>query len=139
MIHGKFYHTLPKEAMYIREEVFMKEQGFENEFDETDQIAVHYVLFDDDAPIACCRYFPDKEPNCYLIGRISVLSSYRGKQLGARLLADAETHIKANGGIKLSLSAQLRVQGFYEKQGYTSIGEVYMDEHCEHIHMEKLL
>lgn len=139
MIHSKFYHTLPKEAMYIREEVFMKEQGFENEFDETDQIAVHYVLFDDDTPIACCRYFPDNEPNCYLIGRIAVLKAYRGRQLGARLLADAEVHIKQNGGIKLSLSAQLRVQGFYEKQGYTPMGEVYMDEHCEHIHMEKSL
>ena len=139
MIHGKFYRTLPKEAMFIREEVFMKEQGFENEFDDTDHIAVHYVLFDDDAPIGCCRYFPDKEPDCYLIGRIAILSAYREKHLGAYLLAEAEKQVKKDGGIKLALSAQLRVKDFYIKQGYTPMGDIYMDEHCEHIHMEKML
>ena len=37
----------------------------------------------------------------------------------------------------LELSAQCRVQGFYEKCGFTPIGDIYMDEHCPHIHMEK--
>ena len=41
----KTYHTLPVEAKAIREEVFVKEQGFVHEFDDTDQIATHLVLF----------------------------------------------------------------------------------------------
>ena len=32
----KVYHTLHKDAVKIRKEVFMEEQGFHDEFDETD-------------------------------------------------------------------------------------------------------
>ena len=35
----KVYHTLHEDAVKIRKEVFMKEQGFHDEFDETDQTA----------------------------------------------------------------------------------------------------
>ena len=41
----RVYHTLPGGAVMIREEVFMKEQGFHDEFDETDQTASHIVLY----------------------------------------------------------------------------------------------
>ena len=41
----RVYHTLPGDAVMIREEVFMKEQGFHDEFDETDQTASHIVLY----------------------------------------------------------------------------------------------
>lgn len=139
MIYAKIFKSLPDEAIFIRTEVFMKEQGFENEFDDIDPIAAHLILFDGNTPIACCRYFPDEQPNCYLIGRISVLKPYRGRHLGERLLIEAEKDLKARGVEKLSLSAQLRVKEFYEKQGYIPMGEIYMDEHCEHIHMEKML
>ena len=35
-MHTKTYTNLPQEAKEIRIEVFMKEQGFENEFDDID-------------------------------------------------------------------------------------------------------
>ncbi len=141
MYHTKIYRALPNEAAFIRTEVFMKEQGFENEFDDIDPIATHLVLFDGASPVGCCRYFPD--PNAkegeYLLGRVAVLPSHRGLHLGAKMLLDAEADLINRGVKKLSLSAQLRVKDFYQKQGYTPMGEIYMDEHCEHIHMEKIL
>lgn len=42
-MNTKTYTTLPQEAKDIRIEVFMKEQGFENEFDDIDQISSHIV------------------------------------------------------------------------------------------------
>ena len=36
--------TLPAEARKLREDVFIHEQGFENEFDEIDQSA-HHVIY----------------------------------------------------------------------------------------------
>lgn len=54
----QIYSTLPQEARRIREEVFVREQGFENEFDETDQRAFHLVLYDGEIPVAVCRFFP---------------------------------------------------------------------------------
>ena len=42
----KIYNNLPDEAKEIRLEVFVKEQGFEEEFDDIDETAAHIVLFD---------------------------------------------------------------------------------------------
>lgn len=54
----RVYHTLPGDAVMIRKEVFMKEQGFHDEFDETDQTASHIVLYIENIPAATCRFFP---------------------------------------------------------------------------------
>lgn len=57
------YHTLPAEAAFLRRRIFMEEQGFRDEFDETDRTAAHLVLFGaDGAPLAVCRYFPGGDP-----------------------------------------------------------------------------
>lgn len=67
----KMYTALPQEAKDIRIEVFMKEQGFENEFDDIDNISFHIVVFDEEKPIGTCRFF--KENDHYTIGRVAVL------------------------------------------------------------------
>lgn len=41
--------------------------------------------------------------------------------------------------MKKYANSQCRAQGFYEKIGYVASGETYLDEDCEHIHMEKKL
>lgn len=56
----KVYHTLHKNAVKIRKEVFMEEQGFHDEFDETDETAIHLVLYIDQVPAATCRFSPDR-------------------------------------------------------------------------------
>lgn len=67
----KMYTALPQEAKDIRIEVFMKEQGFENEFDDIDDMSHHIVVFDEEKPIGTCRFF--KENDHYTIGRVAVL------------------------------------------------------------------
>lgn len=130
---------LSKEAKWIREEVFVKEQGFKEEFDEVDEISTHIVLLQEETkfPMACCRYY--KKEKEYIVGRIAVLKKYRGKQFGQLLLQTVEKEVTKAHGKKLSLSAQKRIQSFYEQQGYVAIGEPYFDEFCEHIWMEKML
>ena len=135
----KTYHALPPEAKEIREEVFMKEQGFVNEFDDIDSIATHLVLFWEGQPAGVCRFFPTKEPGVWDFGRLAVRKAYRDKHLGSLLVQEAERQIRDQGGAKLALMAQIRVQKFYEKNGYTPFGEPCDDEGCPHIWMEKLL
>ncbi len=53
----EIYHTLPAEAVKIRETVFVKEQGFRNEFGEIDRYAQHMIVFDQENAIAVCRFF----------------------------------------------------------------------------------
>lgn len=139
MIKVQITSELPQCAKDIRQEVFINEQGFINEFDDIDKRAWHLVVYDEETPLACCRFFRGDTPNEFIIGRLAVLKQHRGKQLGALMMQEAEKYIKSIGGEKLSLSAQLRVREFYEKQGFTASGETYFDEYCEHIHMEKAL
>ena len=87
----KVYHTLHEDAVKIRKEVFMEEQGFHDEFDETDQTAVHLVLYIDKKPAAICRFYPGQVQGEYLIGRIAVEKEFRGKHLGSRILSAAES------------------------------------------------
>lgn len=136
----KFEQLLMPECKKIREEVFIKEQKFENEFDEIDETAYHLVLFQNNLPVATGRMYPSTEDSAaYILGRIAVLKEYRKCHLGKEVLTILENKAKNLGAEKTVLSAQMQAKGFYEKNGYKKFGEVYYDEYCPHIHMEKIL
>ena len=59
---------------YVRIEVFMKEQGFQNEFDEIDATAVHITVYVDGTLAGCARCFPKEEEAAWVFGRISPVS-----------------------------------------------------------------
>lgn len=137
----KLFHSLEncREAEYIRTEVFIKEQKFKNEFDDTDKIAYHVVGYDNNGnAVATARFFKD-EHNNYHIGRIAVLKSSRGKNIGSKIVAFCEQEIKKLGGKESILSAQVRVKHFYNSLGYTQEGNQYPDEGVPHILMRKSL
>lgn len=129
------YTALPQEAKDIRIEVFMKEQGFENEFDDIDNISFHIVVFDEEKPIGTCRFF--KENDHYTIGRVAVLKEYRNQHIGNVLLESAEKEIKKLNGALIVVHAQVRVSPFYEKQGYIQFGQIDDDEGVPHMWMKK--
>lgn len=135
MIIFKVTNTLSEDEKMIRETVFIEEQKFKIEFDDTDDIATHIVMYIDNNPVGCCRLY--KRENEYHIGRIAVLKPYRGKGDGEKILLEAEKVAKEKGADSISLSAQVRASGFYEKLGYKKHGEIYFDEYCEHIAMKK--
>ena len=135
MIDFKVTSTLSEDEKFIRETVFIEEQNFKVEFDDTDDIATHIVMYIDNNPVGCCRLY--KQENEYHIGRIAVLKPYRGKGYGEKILLNAERVAKEKGADSISLSAQVRASGFYEKLGYKKHGEIYFDEYCEHIAMKK--
>ena len=134
----KIYEHLPDEAKAIRYEVFCNEQGFKTEFDETDEISTHLVAYDNETPIATCRIYKIENAT-YAIGRVAVIKAWRGKNIGALILAEAEKYIHSQGGKEISVSAQTRVEEFYKKQGFTPIGNIYLDEGCPHVKMIKKL
>ena len=137
MYYFKTDNTLPDDARLIREMVFVKEQGFEDEFDDQDAAATHLVLYGDDGtPMGTGRFFKSGE-NVYTVGRIAVLKEYRKKHYGGIILQDAERQIRALGAKEIRLAAQVQAKGFYEKAGYSADGEEFLEEHCPHIRMCK--
>jgi predicted GNAT family N-acyltransferase len=135
----KIFSALPPEGRRIREEVFVIEQGFQEEFDGTDLVATHILLYEDGIPVAVCRIFPHGDSGQYLAGRVAVLKSCRGRGLGAALMKAAEDQVRQMGGRELRLHAQCRIRPFYEAVGYTPYGEIEDDQGCPHIWMKKSL
>lgn len=120
----------------IREEVFVREQEYpiELEFDEADESCWHLVLTDNEKAVATARLLKLTE-GVFKPGRIAVLKEYRGKNIGAELLTLIIEKAKEMGAKELHIGAQTYAVGFYEKFGFKTNGEEYMDEHIPHIDM----
>lgn len=134
---AKAFAALPAEAKVIREEVFVREQGFCEEFDERDEKSRHVVLYYRQNPAGTCRFFADEDG--WHIGRVALLQKYRGLHAGERLMRFAEEQVRAAGGRQISLDAQVRAAGFYEKCGYSPASEIFEEEGCPHKRMIKKL
>ncbi len=135
----KKFNCLADDAMLIRKIVFIDEQGFRDEFDEIDKTATHLVAYDNERPVATCRFFHGDEENCYIIGRLAVIKEYRGKRMGAFMLSEAEKLIKDSGAKQIKLHAQAQATEFYTKQGYKICSKMEYEEFCEHYWMKKEL
>lgn len=154
------YKTLTDPAREIRKNVFIDEQGFEEEYDEIDEVAVHFVLFEDEpssierssieqsaieqsaieqSAIATCRVFWNEEMNAYTLGRLAVIAKSRGKNIGSILVHEVEKYVRLRGGTEIVLHAQCRASEFYRKLGFAEFGEVQDEEGCPHIWMRKPL
>ena len=141
----RFEHGNFDDARIVRTRVFMEEQGFQDEFDDIDDDprTIHVTLYDANALVGCARTFPDPDrpdqPGRWVFGRLAVLPEARRGGFGAALLAESERLAREAGATEMHLHAQCRVTPFYGRMGYAQYGPVELDEHVEHIWMEKLL
>src|SRR5262249_23935456 len=105
-------------AMRIRFAVFVDEQNVppDLEADEYDPVAIHLLLYDGDKTIGTARLV-DKGNGLVKIGRVAVLSAYRGKGSGNLLMRDAMDVAREQGFTLAMLDAQTYVIPFYEKLG----------------------
>ena len=135
----KRFDFVPPEARKLREEVFLEEQGFAEEFDERDNTSSHLVMYDGEKAVAVCRFFYSEEKGCHMVGRVAVAKDHRGRKLGKALMLEAERLIREDGSDVIAVSSQCRVEGFYASLGYKKVSDVYLDEHCPHVLMKKTL
>ncbi|MBO6140391.1 MAG: GNAT family N-acetyltransferase [Ruminococcus sp.] len=134
------YNKPVSDIKALRTEVFIKEQGFENEFDEIDNKATHVLIYDGKVPVATGRLFSeDENGEEYIIGRVCVKKEYRDKKLGKRVIMALEEDARKMGGRRVSVSAQCRVQGFYEALGYSATDDLHDDEGVPHVTMIKTI
>ncbi|MGG5358135.1 MULTISPECIES: GNAT family N-acetyltransferase [unclassified Enterococcus] len=129
------------DAVRIRHQVFMVEQGVppEREIDKDEANSVHFVLYSDNKePMATVRLLP-LENGKMKLQRMAVLKEYRRQNLGKQIVEEAENFARKHGYNTILLGAQLPAVPFYEKMGYQSYGDVFIDAGMEHLNMEKRL
>lgn len=139
------FHTVENEndlrlAFFVRKRVFVEEQGVPEhlELDELDSSSIHFIVKDQDQPIAAARLRKIEE-NIGKVERVCVLEPYRGKKLGLLIMQNIEEYAKELGLMKLKLNAQSYAIPFYEKLHYTVTSPEFLDAGIPHRAMEKLI
>ncbi len=120
-------------ARHIREVVFCHEQGVSaaDEWDGKDGLCEHFLLTADDHPIGCARVRP-YGPGIFKIERVAVLKAHRGHGAGKFIMRALLLRL---GGGTVILNAQLAVEGFYTRLGFSVEGEVFEEAGIAHVHM----
>ena len=121
----------------VREAVFVREQGvpLELELDAQDPDCLHVLARDaDDRPIGTGRLTP-----AHTLGRMAVLPEWRGRGVGAAMLAALTDLARERRWNALELHAQVDAIGFYLRHGYLPIGPRYMEAGIEHQSMRRSL
>ena len=139
-IQIKAFDVLPEDSKRIRIEVFVDEQGFQEEFDTVDNRAIHFVAYDDlENPMGTCRIFTEESDKFFYLGRLAVLKKFRYMKIGRALLSAAEEVARCKGADYIQLHSQVRAMQFYQKCGYQEFGKIELDEGCPHIWMKKTI
>ncbi|MEQ9546629.1 MAG: GNAT family N-acetyltransferase [Marinobacter sp.] len=122
----------------IRQRVFVEEQNVppDLEWDDTDDIADHYLaLTEDNEPVGVARVFSTLEETAH-IGRMAVLPAFRSKGVGKALLRHLIT--ETSRFAELKLSAQEYAIPFYQRSGFHVCSDLYDDAGIPHVDMRCL-
>jgi len=125
---------LAKLAFQIRQEVFVVEQNVdpELEYDEFEDISQHYLVFENDTPVATARW--RKTEKGIKLERFSLLKKYRNKGIGTILLKKVMQDIlplKKN----IYLHSQVSAVNLYMREGFKVSDEKFMEAGIEHYFM----
>jgi predicted GNAT family N-acyltransferase len=126
-----------EEASRIRFAVFVDEQKVppEIEMDEHDAQCVHALAYARDGrAVGTGRLLPDGH-----IGRMAVAKDWRGRGIGAAILAALVDAARRRGDVEVALSAQTHALGFYRRHGFSPEGEVYEEAGIPHQAMRRSL
>ena len=120
----------------IRDDVFIKEQGIDPkiEFDGLDSSAIHTLIYINDKAIGTGRILSDGH-----IGRIAVLSEFRGQNIGSKIIHSLTDVAIKNDYKRVYLGSQKQAIDFYTKLGFTPFGKEFIEAGIVHLSMEKIL
>ncbi len=120
-------------ARPVRERVFIDEQAVPRdlEWDEWDEASDHAVALDArGGAIGTARLLPDGR-----IGRMAVIKAWRGKGVGAALLASMLVRARSRAMPLALLHAQIQAAGFYRKFGFIERGGEFLEAGIPHVEM----
>tara|TARA_Y100000739_G_scaffold218697_1_gene216369 strand:- start:2303 stop:2764 length:462 start_codon:yes stop_codon:yes gene_type:complete len=124
--------------LHLRQKVFVVEQNCPYiDADNYDQNAFHLLGYEDKKLIAYLRAFaPNIKYEGSSMGRIVVDKIKRGDDLGKKITNIGKDFlINKYPDNEIVISAQYRLIKFYNDLGFTSRGEVYLEDDIDHIQM----
>ncbi|MFN3905509.1 MAG: GNAT family N-acetyltransferase [Acinetobacter junii] len=135
-VQSGHWNKLEQDAKFIRKQVFIIEQNIpeEEEWDDQDMISDHFVVYDQDQPIATARLLQNNS-----VGRVAVLKAYRGQGIGRMIMLEVIRQAHQQDRKFLQLSSQVHAISFYEKLGFSIQGDAYDECGIPHIKMQLVI
>jgi predicted GNAT family N-acyltransferase len=126
-----------EEAFNVRRIVFVDEQQVpeEEEIDQHESEAVHFVLYQDEKAAGAGRF--RVLDGIGKVERICVLKECRKTGAGVAIMNKIEEHAKDRGITALKLNAQTHAIPFYSRLGYETVSEEFLDAGIPHKTMKK--
>jgi predicted GNAT family N-acyltransferase len=100
-------------------------------------MAIHFLAMRDNTPIGTVRMIHPPFLDKFKLGRLAVRKPARGTGVAGLLVAQVELVAKELEAKRIYAGSQVPVRRFYEKCGYQSEGEEFLDEGQPHIMMVK--
>jgi len=126
--------TLTDQAQAIRTHVFVEEQKVDPalEYDQFEEISTHYLVLDDEKPIATARRRETEKG--IKLERFAVLQQYRNQGIGGLILEKVLKEVLPLNK-PVYLNSQLMAVPFYERYGFVKSGDPFMEANMEHYRM----
>lgn len=140
----KRFNELSLQELYsllkLRSHVFVVEQNcVYQDIDGKDEKALHLLGEFDGQIVAYARLFKagDYFDNAS-IGRVVIHPDFRDKKWGHQMMQAAIAGIESNFDTnKITISAQLYLQKFYESHAFVQTSEMYLEDDIPHIEMKR--
>ncbi len=127
------------DALELRESVLRKPLGRSLDIDdlEGEDKQFHFAYFNKRGEVVATISAKDLGEKVIKLRQMAVHEAFRGKGIGAMLLQKVETVFKAKGFKFSQLHARKKAQGFYQKNGYQRVGDVFQEVGVAHLKMTK--
>ena len=125
----------------LRRVVFIEEQAVpeDEEVDDQDGVAVHFVVEDDGPLPQGTARMRDKGHGVAKAERVAVRRDRRSAGVGRALMGALEAEARLRGQSQVLLAAQDSAIAFYERLGYVAEGPEFLDAGIVHRWMRKAL
>ncbi len=138
----KIKYQTPEYRMSVdlRDEMLRKPLGltFSEEFLKQDENDKHFGIFEEDYLIATLT-FQILDSETIKMRQVAVRTGFQGTGFGDLLVKYSERYAINHGYKKITLHARKLVSRFYEKLGYSIVGQEFEEVGIAHVEMEKML
>jgi N-acetylglutamate synthase-like GNAT family acetyltransferase len=132
--------TAYEKMIHLRNEILRKPLGltFSEEELAKEKSDILIGAYDEDELLGCCL-LTKVDDKCVKLRQMAVQKNQQGKGIGESILNYTENIARDKGFKKIMMHARDTAIGFYEKLGYTTVGDQFIEVNTFHHVMEKQL
>lgn len=139
LIDIEYGSLMYEEEIKLRDNVLRAPLGlkFSKENLESEVDELRYGLLNSNGELIACLLVRILDNSVAKLRQMAVKEDLRGKGIGRELMNKVESELNKKNFKKIELHARMYAKEFYDKLGYSPIGEEFMEIGIPHIKMTK--